>query len=278
MLFLILTILSSVATSAMLKYNEGRGGNRLVVAGMNYLVAATLSFVMLDTSKLDIPPVWMGISIAAGIGFVGGFLMMMRGMKEIGLAIPSSTARLSMLIPVVGSIIFFDERPGTPQIAGLVAGVLAFVLLGAAQRSKGEQGGLDLGAIGILLAIFAIVGATDFSMKMAQEAGIDKDANAFYIFATAALFCWSVVALRQLPVRAGDLLTGAILGVPNYFSVYFLLLALRQLDASIVFPTVSAGSVVLVTLVAVLFWKEHPNAIAWAGILLAAVAVALLGL
>ena len=69
-----------------------------------------------------------------------------------------------MRSPVVGSIIFFDERPGTPQIMGIAAGVLAFVLLGAAQRNKGKQGGLALGAIGILLAIFAIVGSTDFSM------------------------------------------------------------------------------------------------------------------
>ena len=69
-----------------------------------------------------------------------------------------------------------------------------------------------------------------------------------------------------------------MLGIPNYFSVYFLLLALRELHAAIVFPTVSAGGVIAVTTTAVIFWREHPNRTAWIGIALAAAAVALLGL
>lgn len=311
MLFLLLTILSSVSVSAILKINESRGGCRMVVAGMNYIVAMALAFTMSsisEKSSLDIGTGWIALGLASGVGFVAGFVMLMRGLNEIGLAIPTSAARLSMLIPVTGSIIVFNEQPSALQIAGILAGILAFVLLGAAQRrrgadqennresnqrsdrnsdqkisqgnegAQGSQGSkLDLGAIGLLVAIFAIVGTTDFSMKIAQSNGIDSDALAFYIFLSASLTCWLRVAFGRMQVTGRDMLLGALLGIPNYFSVYFLLLALERLDASVVFPSVSAGAVVLVTIVAIVFWKEHPNRTAWFGIALAAIAVALLG-
>jgi drug/metabolite transporter (DMT)-like permease len=300
MIFLVLTILSSVLTSVVLKINEGRGGNRLVVAGTNYVVAAALAFAMTGPGRLAIGPMWTAIAVVTGVGFIGGFLVMMKGLKEIGLAIPTSAARLSMLIPVTGSIAFFGERPSGLQIAGIAAGMAAFVLLGAAQRSRGPAmrrtaapgpephpdgapeaasgaGRIDLKAIGLLVAMFAIIGSTDFTMKISQSAGVDKDAMAFYIFCSAALCCWVPIALRRVRVTGAAIATGALLGVPNYFSVYFLLVALRALDASVVFPVVSAGAVVAVTAVAVMFWKEQPNRTAWMGIALAALAVALLG-
>ena len=278
MLFLALTIISSVLTSVVLKINEGRGGNRGVVAGMNYVVAMALALVMSGTEKLAIGSGWGMAGLAMGIGFVAGFILLMRGLKEIGLAIPTSAARLSMLIPVTGSILLFDERPSVPQIAGIVAGVAAFILLGLAQRRRDTAARLDLGAIGLLVSIFAIVGTTDFGMKIAKTNGVDGDALTVYIFAAASATCWIWVALKRVRVTGHDLITGALLGIPNYFSVYFLLLALGRLNASIVFPSVSAGAVVLVTIVAVIFWKEHPNRTAWMGIALAAIAVALLGL
>ncbi len=277
MLFLLLTIISSVSVSALLKVNETRGGNRMVVAGTNYLVATCMAFIMAGASELAIGPRWIALGLAAGVGFVAGFLMLMRGLKEIGLAIPSSAARLSMLIPVTGSILIFGEQPSMLQIGGIAAGVLAFVLLGAAQRRAGGGSELDLKAVGILVAIFAIVGTTDFSMKTAQAYGVHSDALSFYIFLSATLICWLSIAIGKTQVTRGDLAFGALLGVPNYFSVYFLLQALGQLDASIVFPSVSAGAVIMVTAVAIIFWKEHPNRMAWYGIALAAIAVALLG-
>ena len=278
MLYLILTILGSLLTSVVLKINETRGGNRFVVAGTNYAVAALLALLMGGMTHLDIGGGWIGLGLLTGVGFIGGFLLIMQGISTIGLAIPTSAARLSMLIPVTGSILLFDEHPSGSQIAGVGAGIAAFVMLGAAQRGGPGRAGLDVTAVGILLALFTVVGCTDFSMKAAQTHGVHKDAYAFWIFLSAAACCWIIVAIRRPPLLRADLLLGIVLGIPNYFSVYFLLLALRELHAAIVFPTVSAGGVIAVTTTAVIFWREHPNRTAWIGIALAAAAVALLGL
>lgn len=276
--FLLLTILSSVLVSTILKINEGRGGHRLVVAGVNYVMAAVLALSVGGASPASLETTWALVAVAAGFGFIGGFWMLMVALKEIGLAIPTSAARLSMLLPVTGSILFLGERPAPMQIVGIGAGVAAFVLLGLAQRTSGAASRLDLRAIGILISIFLIVGTTDFTMKLSQANGVDEDAMAFVIFASAALCCLIPVAVRRVRATRHDIGLGLLLGIPNYCSVYFLLLALQDIDASLAFPVVSSGAVVAVTAVAVIFWRERPNRLAWFGIALAAVAVALLGL
>ncbi|MEP7220943.1 MAG: EamA family transporter, partial [Bacteroidota bacterium] len=249
--------------------------NRMVVAGANYVTAAVLALVMSESGRLDIGGRWITLGVVAGIGFVAGFILVMRAMSTIGLAVPTSAARLSMLIPVTGSILLFNERPSGLRITGIIIGIAAFILLGLAQRNRKYGGGK--GGMGIIAAIFAIVGSTDLSMKVAQSNGVDKDATAFYIFTTAALLCWIVVAIRRIPVKRNAVILGLLLGIPNYFSVYYLLLALKQLDGSVVFPVVSAGGVIAVTATAAIFWKEYPNRTALIGLALATVAVALLG-
>ena len=50
---------------------------------------------------------------------------------------------------------------------------------------------------------------------------------------------------------------GLLIGVPNYFSARFLLLALGDLAAVITYPVYSVGTILLVSMVSVLVWKER---------------------
>lgn len=262
----------------VIRVNEGRGGNRLVVAAANYVVAALLSYVMVRVDGGVINGDWALVGGALGIGFVAGFLTMMKGIREIGVAIPTSAARLSMLIPVIGSIIVFNERPTLLKIVGICTGLVAFGLLGLSQRksSKVIERSVGVGGIAILLLLFSIVGMTDFGMKISITHGADNNVLTFLIFSSAAILCGILVLTRRQPITPGDLLLGSILGIPNFCSVLFLLLALRRLEASSVFPAVSTGAVVLITLIGAVVWRERPNRLAGIGLALAAIAVALL--
>jgi len=277
-LFLVLTVACSVLVSVIIRINEGRDGDRQVVAAANYVMAALLSYaaIRLNGGSIDAGSILAGAGL--GIGFVAGFLLMMKGISEIGLAIPTSAARLSMLIPVIGSVIVFDERPTTLKIVGIFVGLLAFMLLGLSQRQSRPLVERPVGPGGamILILLFMTVGATDFGMKILIAAGVGMDPLAFVIFSSAAIVCWGLVILQRRKIRARDLSLGALLGIPNFLSVLFLLLALGELEASSVFPAVSTGAVVLVNLVAAIFWRERPNRPAAIGLALAVIAVALL--
>jgi len=278
MIFVVLTIVSSVLVSVVIRVNEGRGGSRLVVAAMNYVMAASLSVLFLVVDGGELVLRWVLVGTALGIGFVAGFLLMMKGINDIGLAIPTSAARLSMLVPVVGSMLIYAERPDTAKIVGIVVGFLGFAFLGISQRRAGrsQEHRVGIGGVITLVLLFIVVGSTDFTMKASLMNGADNNALTLVIFASAAVLCWLVVVVKKLSVSSRDVRLGLILGIPNFCSVLFLLLALRVLDASRVFPAVSAGAVVLVTVVAAVVWRERPNRPAAIGLALSGLALALL--
>ena len=83
-----------------------------------------------------------------------------------------------------------------------------------------------------------------------------KDYFLFYTFA-AALVCSLVLMLaRHERIGRWELLDGILIGIPNYFSARFLLLSLRHIPAVIVYPVISVGTIILVSLAGYLFFGE----------------------
>lgn len=277
MLHLTLSIASSVLIAVILRMSEDRGGDRFTVAGTNYMIAALLSLVVAPSS-VTISSGEAAFAVAVGLGFVGGFLALMRAIREIGLAVPATAARLSTLVPVIGSVALYDEIPSAVQIAGIAVGIVAFIVLGAARRGRRSESGIGGRGIRLLVAVFAIAGCVDFALKVAHESGAARGPFLVVVFLTAAAICSAGVIARRHRPRRLDLVLGTALGVANFGATYFLLRALESLAGVVVFPATNASVVLGVTVVAMLFWREIPTAVTAAGLGLAAAAVVLLGL
>ncbi len=72
---------------------------------------------------------------------------------------------------------------------------------------------------------------------------------------------------------------GIVLGIPNYGSMLFLLMALGGgLEGSFVFPVVNVGVIAVTTIGAVWLFHERLSGINWLGIALAIAAIALISL
>ena len=78
----------------------------------------------------------------------------------------------------------------------------------------------------------------------------------FFIFLTACTLCLGVTAYKKQKIGLWEIFFGLIIGIPNYYSSKFVLIALESLPAVVVFPTFSVGCIVVVTLVGVLAFKE----------------------
>lgn len=278
MLPLLLTILCSVAIAAILRFSEGRDGDRYVVAGANYVVAGILSMMLMPPAASAAGSGQIAFGVFVGLGFVGGFVSLMAAMNRIGMAVPATTARISTLIPVLGSVILYRETPSALQIAGIVTGLAAFVVLGMAQRRQHRDDGVGSLALWLLAAVFVIAGTIDFALKIAHESGASRGPFLLIVFGTACAVCWIIVLIGRRRVTGRDLLVGAVLGIPNFGASYFLLQALGELEGVVVFPTANAAIVLGVTAVAILGWRERPSPTTVAGLALAAAAVVLLGL
>ena len=68
--------------------------------------------------------------------------------------------------------------------------------------------------------------------------------------------CVALCAVKKQSVTLPDVLCGLCLGVPNYMSARFLLWALREVPAVVVYPSFSVGTIIVVTLVGVLCFRE----------------------
>ena len=94
--------------------------------------------------------------------------------------------------------------------------------------------------------------------KIYEEAGAPalKDHFLLYIFIVAFILCILLCLLRRQRIGLKDLVFGAAIGIPNYLSSRFLLLALTDVPAVVAFPTYSVATIVLVTLAGVFCFKE----------------------
>ncbi len=86
-----------------------------------------------------------------------------------------------------------------------------------------------------------------------------NDHYLLYTFFTAFVLCVVMCIVQKQGIAWGDVLCGLAIGVPNYMSARFLLLALTQLNGVIVYPSFSVGVIIVVTLVGVLAFREKLN-------------------
>ena len=84
----------------------------------------------------------------------------------------------------------------------------------------------------------------------------------------------------ELNLEYKNIIAGVVLGIPNYFSIYFLVKALRSnlLDSSGIFTINNVAIVIISTLLGIVFFKEQLSLKNWIGIILAVISIALVSL
>ncbi|MCG8670680.1 MAG: DMT family transporter, partial [Pseudomonadales bacterium] len=182
--------------------------------------------------------------------FFGGFILMQISINRYGAGLTGAFAKLGILVPMVASLILWREYPGIPQWLGIGLSLAAIVM-----TMKSGPGNLRP----LLLMVLIVVGCAEFSNKIFEKYGEPAHTSLFLVgaFATAALCSATACLIRRRRVTAPDLLLGCLIGIPNLFSSWFLIAALRDLPAALVFPVFSAGSIILILFGSALFFGER---------------------
>ena len=133
--------------------------------------------------------------------------------------------------------------------------------------------------------IFIGQGFADSTLKWAQENTLnDANNGAFFAstFIIAALLgsCFlTYEAIKgQHIFKLKNILWGIILGIPNYFTLYFFVKALSSeiFESSQIFPIVNMGVIILTAVSGIILFKEQLSRSNWFGILLAIIAISLI--
>ena len=261
MIALFLTILCSSSIALILKYNDTRGGNPLLLLAGNYLIAALISLVYIITdhsASFSFETFIFGVMLA--LLFVASFFAFAKAVSAAGTALATVSSRLSVIVPLLLSIYIFNEQPRIFQTVGIIIAIITIFLFYFSLKTDGSKK-LHFIDYFYLLAVLIGIGLNDFAMKIFQQWRplAEKPFFLLTIFSSATIYTFIVVLYKRLRFDRTVLVRGGILGIPNMFSTFFILLALAQLPAVVVYPITNIGIILLTTLGAALLWKEKLN-------------------
>lgn len=275
--YLFLAILSSALIAVIMRLSSGKVHANLSMLAANYLVCLLLAAAF---GKFQVFPVTQpGFPLTVIMGGVNGalyllgFVLLQYNTRKNGVVLSSVFIKLGLLVPMVLSVFLFREIPTWVQTVGFVLAVAAIVLINY-EKDAGEKGRGKLFLVLMLLA----GGAGDamskvFSVYGAQSMG---DAFLFYTFLSALVLCVLAAASGKERPHPAALLFGFVVGIPNFFSTRFLLLALGRLPAVIVYPTYSVATLLLVTLAGVVAFRERLKEKQWIALAIILAALVLL--
>ena len=257
MIYLILAVTSSMLVSVTMRASEKYIRNNISMLASKYLMCMTLAAACTGTFNL-LPVSAEGFAFSAGLGvisgmlYLGSFMLLQWNINKNGVVLSSMFMKLGVLVPTIMAIVVFGEIPRIVQVAGMILALCAILMIN--MEKGGGKAASGMGLVFLLLA----GGGTDAMSKVFEELGAAalKNHFLFYTFVIAFVLCVLSCWKKGQGLTKADFAFGLLIGVPNYCSARFLLLSMADLPAVIVYPTYSVATIVMVTVVGVLAFKE----------------------
>lgn len=283
MLDLVLFIVISSLLFVIFKLFEVYKVQTLYAIIVNYTVASLVGLLFFEgdvtLSEMVLKP-WLPYTVALGLLFIVVFNLTGRTSQQMGVSVASVASKMSLVIPVLFGIVLYHEQLSFLTILGVLMALAAVYFTSV----KEESIALKTTSIALPLLLFIGSGLIDASIKLLQERFMQSADFALFsstVFGAAALFGILLVFLRSfvtpLKVNFRNVLGGIALGIPNYFSIFFLLRALQYkgLSSASLFTIANVAVVLLSTLLGILLFKEKLSLKNWGGIALAVFSIVL---
>jgi drug/metabolite transporter (DMT)-like permease len=282
----VLSVVFATSLFVIFKYFEIFKVDTLKAIVVNYIVAFILGFLLSENSisLAEIPgQPWFEGALVLGLLFVSIFFVMALTAQRNGVSVVSVAGKMSVVIPIIFGVILYNESLSIIKIIGIILAVFAVYLASVKEDpAKHEKAGLLLPVI-----LFLGSGTIDTTLKYVQNNYVAENEVAIFsgsLFGFAAFFGLLILIFKTIkkPESFGikNLIAGIILGVPNYYSIVFLIKALQTkgFESSTLFTINNVGIVVVSTLVGLLLFKESFSLKNKIGILLAITGIVLVAI
>ena len=286
MIYLLCSIIASTLIFIIFKLFDHYRVNTLQAIIVNYLVATACGLLAYGRPLHMLQVVqyrWFTGSLFLGVLFILIFNLMALTTQRSGLSVVSVATKMSVVLPISFGILYFKENLGIFKLAGIALALVAVYLASVKQKSV-----LEVKRENILLPILVFLGSgvIDTSIKYLESTYVDETAIPLFsamIFASAfvvGLFIVLVQFVRgTFNFALKNVVGGLALGIPNYFSIYFLVRALRGgLESSTIFTLNNVSIVLLSTLLGIVFFREKLLIKNWLGIGLAVISIILVSI
>ena len=258
MIYLILAVISSALVSVVMRMSQRFARNNITMLAANYVMctaaAAILAGGMIPTGEGA--ALTMGLGSFCGVLYLLGFVLLQWNIQRNGVVLPATFQKLGVLVPTIAAITVFGETARWTQLLGIAVAIGAILLMQGSGARTGEGNTKNFAG---LIALLMCGGLSDVMSKVFQTWGNADHGNYFLVFTflIALVLCLALCVVKKQSVTVPDVLCGLALGVPNYMSARFLLWALREVPAVVVYPSFSVGTIIVVTLVGMFCFREQ---------------------
>ena len=280
MIWLVLSIATSSLLYVIFKYFAVYNVNRLHAIVFNYLIAFITGMIAYK-GNFSIDEImnagWLPFSVGLGILFITIFNVMALTSQKSGLSVAAVASKMSLVIPVIAGIWLYEESLGWIKAVGIVVALVSVVL---SSLKKRENTKLDKSLLILPLLLFAGSGAIDTIIKYAETTYVSNgkeplfSAVCFLSAFTVGIGILIYEAFKGRFIKPKSIVAGVALGIPNYFSIFFIIMALKtDMASSVVWPINHVGTVLFTSILGILLFKERMSVRNYVGVGLAIAAI-----
>ncbi|OWY22342.1 hypothetical protein C7N43_21945 [Sphingobacteriales bacterium UPWRP_1] len=259
---LLLSVFCSTLLFVLFKIYGNHRVNTLQAIVVNYF---TCVFMGIATAGANLLPAgvnytsWLLIALALGAIFMLGFQLIAYTIQQNGITVATVAAKTTLVLPVTAAFFLYADTFTLPKLLGILLAVAAVVLTSVKQNEQAKL--LQHRELILPLGVFILGGIGEILLNYAQKRYLSDDQHHLFTtvtFGTAGVVGLIFVIYQRKTLQAKNVLAGILLGIPNYFSIYFLLRALSTTgwQSSVVFPVNNMSIVALSGLLALVLFKE----------------------
>ena len=265
MIYLLLSILFNAVLFIIIKLFAKFNIDALQALVVNYFIAFGVGLFFLDTTfspTIILSQDWFKGSVILGFVFISTFYATTITSQRNGLSVASVASKMSVIIPIILGVILYNETLGMIKILGILLALIAVYF-----TSKKETGEIQQ-ASNLLFPILVFIGAgtIDSSLKYLQTFHVPS--NQIGLFSSVTFFCAFSVGILilvflslkgKIKFAGRNILGGIALGLPNFFSLYYLvkMLEAKAFESATLFTIHNIAIVLVSTFVGILFFKER---------------------
>ncbi len=253
--------------------------------------SSELVFLVVSGFRLHIIREIVLYAVLFGFSFAVCTIFLTFALKKGSLSITGLILSYSLILPTLYGILFLKESVGVLFFIGLLFLLISAFLIHAKSDSEGSNSQkkmtskkeLAIWVIFISLAFFGN-GFCSIFQTMQQKAFDGAYKCEFMVLAlsaaSAALLPVSIATERKKILTGGKrlLVCGISSGISTGLVNLFVMYSVNYLSASLIFPLISGGSLLLTFLVALIFFKEKFSIKQYIGLFFGIVSIVLLSI
>ena len=258
LLLTIIVIFVSVQSVMKKAYNQKVTGGAMSFSAAS-CVAAAVVFLITSGGKLQFSTEFLPYSLLFALSYSVTVVTMMLAIMTGPLSLTCLITSFSLIIPTLYGILALNEPVSTNLFIGLGLLVVALVLI-----NLEEKGAKKITVKWVLYVVLAFVGngmcSTVQKVQQLDQAGLYK--SEFMIVAlTISAVAMGIFALctekkALLPNLKAGFWTYTVNGLANGGANFLVIFLSSRMAASVMFPVISAGGIVLTFLISLFFYKE----------------------